>query len=232
MRMMPPPPPPPPEDQFIMTGDISVLFLYAFTSHYLNNMLVHSVLENANSIQDAIHTLDPNGDVALLQTSPVWVAPDQTQVMQNVLTIQAQDSLLDHYGGGGVGGGGAPLLSTAGSACVALCSCWLLAGWFHRAFLFQNSLDCETDRALWKTLETWMTTMILMILLAFGSHELVRLLGLFQNNQQEYPDAAAAAATTADVFFLTKADTMFLVDSASVLIVWRYMANSMMKMFR
>ena len=213
--------PPPPEDQFIMTGDIFVLFLYAFTSHYLNNFVVDSVISNSDTIQEALSTLDPAGEVTSLQ-HPVWVAADQPQIVQSVLTLNAQDSLLNHWG---------PLFSTAGSACVALCTCWLIAGWWHRAFLFQNSLDCEPSQALVKTIQAWTSMVVLMMLLVLASNTLVTQM------PSEWMQAISAAPTltptpTTPTAFLTKADMMFLVDSASVLIAWRYMANAMMKFFR
>ncbi len=204
--------PPPPEDQFIMTGDISVLFLYAFTSHYLNNFVVESVIANSNSIKDALITLDPTGEVTSLQ-NPVWVSSDQPQLLETVLTINAEDNLLNHWG---------PLFSSAGSACVALCTCWLLAGWWHRAFLFQNSLECETTRALMKTFETWLSMTALMMSLVWSCHQLFGFMPFLHSFLGIAPSEC----------LLTKADMMFLVDSATVLIAWRFMANSMMKYFR
>lgn len=204
--------PPPPEDQFIMTGDISVLFLYAFTSHFLNNFVVDSVIANSNSIKDAINTLDPTGELTSLQ-NPVWVSPDQPELLETVLTINAQENLLNHWG---------PLFSSAGSACVALCTCWLLAGWWHRAFLFQNSLECDTTQALLKTFETWLSMAALMMLLVWTSHQVFGLI----------PDLHSLFGIAPVHCLLTKADTLLLVDSATVLIAWRFMANMMMKYFR
>jgi hypothetical protein len=202
--------PPPPEDQFIMTGDISVLFLYAFTSHYLNNFVVESIISNSETIQDAVNALDPMGDVITLQ-NPVWVQPD---MIDTVLTLNAQDSLMDHWG---------PLFSTAGSGSVALCSCWLLAGWFHQAFAFKNSLDCDTTQALTKTFETWISAALLMCLLTLGSNAVV----------SHVPDLQVwLGCASCHDYLLTKADTMFLVDSSTVLFAWRWMANSIMNYFR
>jgi hypothetical protein len=203
--------PPPPEDQFILMGDISVLFIYAFTSHFLNNFVVESVLANSHSIQDALSTLDPMGEVVVAQ-NPVWVQPE---MMDAVLTINAHQSLLDHWG---------PLYSTAGSACVALCSSWLLAGWMHRAFSFQNSLDCSTDWALQKTFETWISTAIIMCLLTLTSNAVVGHVPLLQE--------WLGCASCRENFLLTKADTMFVVDSATVLMTWRFLASTVVNMFR
>jgi len=202
--------PPPPEDQFIMTGDISVLFFYTFTSHYINNFVVQSVFSTSETYQDAVQALDPLGDLVTLQ-SPVWVRPE---LADSVVSMNAQEVLLDHWG---------PLFSTAGSAGVALCSCWLLAGWFHRAFSFENSIDCTAAQALQKTFQTWFSTTVLMFLLVLGSNTAVHQIPLLQT--------WLGCASCHD-YILTKSDTFFLVDSSTVLIAWRYMANSVANYFR
>ena len=202
--------PPPPEDQFIMTGDISVLFVYAFTSHYINNFVVESVFSNSQTFQDAINTLDPMGEVVTLQ-SPVWVNPEMAD---SVLSMNAQEVLLNHWG---------PLFSTAGSSCVALCTCWLVAGWFHQAFLYSNSIDCSTSEALTKTCQTWISTALLMGLLVLGTNSLV--------HHAPFLQTWLGCAACQD-YVLTKSDTIFLVDSSTVLIAWRYMANSVANYFR
>jgi hypothetical protein len=128
--------PPPPEDQFIMTGDICVLFFYAFTSHSLNDYIVNSMLQrNDMTVLQVVHSLDPMGEVVNTQI-PSWVQTQNQLAVDHVLSVSAQETLLNHWG---------PLFSTEGSACVALCTCWLIAGWLHRAFLFQNSVQCSTD---------------------------------------------------------------------------------------
>jgi hypothetical protein len=210
--------PPPPEDQFIMTGDVSVLFLYAFISHNLNNFVVESVFSNSDTLQEAIESLDPKGEVIQLQ-SPVWVMPE---FQDSVMTATIQDSLLDHWG---------PLFSTAGSASVALCTCWLIAGWWHRAFLFQNSLDCDASEALQKTVSTWITMAILMCGLTYGSNALVSHVNVPVLETWLGSLGCASTSCRGDYLF-TKADAMFLVDSSTVLIAWRFMANSMMNYFR
>ena len=141
---------------------------------------------------------------------PVWVDPE---MMDSILSMNAHESLLDHWG---------PLFSTAGSACVALISCWLLAGWFHRAFLFQNSLDCDTPTALTKTFETWVSTALLMFVLILGTNNLVSHVPLLQ---------AWLGLASCHEYMLTKSDTMFLVDSSTVLIAWRFTANNLVKYF-
>jgi hypothetical protein len=241
--------PPPPEDQFIMTGDIAVLYFYAFTSHSINDWVVHSVLGNPHtSMLQAVHSLDPTGEVVNTQM-PSWVQSQDVLAVDHVLSVNAQETLLNHWG---------PLFATEGIACVALCSCWLLAGWLHRAFLFRNSVDCATDRALAKTLETWVSTCVMMVALAMAANALVEHVPVLQRllctecaaakaltraaatGMDGTVDAdsgllllgAGVTKTSSSMFALTRADTMFLVDSMSVLIAWRFMANRIMNIFR
>jgi len=227
--------PPPPEDQFMMTGDVTVLFLYAFTSHYLNNFVVDSVISHSNSIQDAVNALDPMGEITNLQ-QPVWVSIDEYDMTQNVLTLTAKDCLMNHWG---------PLFSTVGSASVALCTCWLLAGWWHRAFLFQNTVECDTGSALIKTIQTWLSMALLMILLTMGWNELItHFPPVVVDGASVHTDfgsitaGATVVSSSAAVdhhhhvdYIMTKADSMFLIDSMTVLISWRFMANTFIKNF-
>eukprot|EP00529_Nitzschia_sp_RCC80_P019922 CAMPEP_0113484532 /NCGR_PEP_ID=MMETSP0014_2-20120614/24008_1 /TAXON_ID=2857 /ORGANISM="Nitzschia sp." /LENGTH=423 /DNA_ID=CAMNT_0000378133 /DNA_START=362 /DNA_END=1630 /DNA_ORIENTATION=- /assembly_acc=CAM_ASM_000159 len=246
--------PPPPEDQFIMTGDIFVLFLYGFTSHSLNDFIVSNVLsDRTQSIQQAVHSLDPMGEIVNLQAVPVWVETQYTASVDRALSVSAQENLLSHWG---------PLFSTEGSACCTLVACWLVAGWIHRAFHYSNSVDCTTDKALSKVLETWVSMAIMLTLAAVGTsvfvdhfivgphHDLPTLLLQQQRNLLLCGDvvcntlntagtsatstatgAAAAAAAIKVPGVLTKADGMFIVDSMSVLVAWRFMANRMLNMW-
>jgi len=240
--------PPPPEDQFIMTGDIGILFLYAFSSHFINDSVVKGLLNNPKmTIPEAVRELDPNHDVVSLQ-HPVWVdlasnpnVPFGNPSVDHALEVSAREAFLNHWG---------PLLSTEGSACVALCTCWLVAGWFHRAFLFDNSTYCNSDRALTKTVETWLTSALLLACLATGTDWLVGhvpvLQSLFCVTCKSAANAGggefkAAMATTEGLMSnipmisflsLTQSDVLFIVDSLTVLIAWRWSAHQIRNTFR
>lgn len=194
--------PPPPEDSIVLIGDLAVLSIYALTSHSLNNWIVQgTLLAGATNIPQAVHSLDPTGDVLGNLAVPVWLEDASPHVLQNIWMVQAQDSLLDHYG---------PLFCTEGSSWVVLASAWLVAGYWGGAFLWKNSLDCETSRALIKTVQTWA---IMLVLLAMST---------LLVNQFLLPGHSVT---------WTKADVIFLIDSATVLIAWRYIVNSMMNMY-
>jgi hypothetical protein len=199
--------PPPPEDQLILAGDIAMIMLYAFSSHFFNNMIVESVFYKSESLQDAVNVLDPLGEIVTLQ-APVWTDASMTD---QVLMVNAERSLSQHW---------CPLFSTAGAASVALCSAWLFAGWVHRAFLFQNTLDCDTTRALNKTLQTWMSTAGLLTLMVVTSNSIVSHVPLLQS--------WLGCASCSQDYLLTKADSMYIVDSLTVLISWRFIASMML----
>lgn len=236
--------PPAPEDQFIMTGDIAMLFLYAFTSHSINDSVVTGLLDDPKmTIPDVIKELDPMHDVVNLQ-HPVWVdlasnpnVPFGNPSVDHALEVSAREAFLNHWG---------PLLSTEGSACVALCTCWLIAGWFHRAFLFDNTTYCSPDQALFKTVETWITAALLMTCLATGTDWLVGHVPALQSlfcvtcksvaeTSLEF-NAAMAGDTTilppVQWFSLTQSDVIFIVDSLTILIAWRWSAHRIVNMFR
>eukprot|EP00980_Cylindrotheca_fusiformis_P022184 scaffold9078_cov129-Cylindrotheca_fusiformis.AAC.9 len=196
--------PPPPEDQFTMTGDIGVLFLYSFMGHALDDYVVKSVFDSSDSARQAIETLDPLQEVVHIQT-PVWL--DSTpQLTDQIISLNAQETLMKTWG---------PLFSSAGVSSIALCSCWLLAGYLHRSFSYENSIDCDAASALQKTLVTWVTMIGILALLTLGSNALVGQTPLLQ---------AWVGCHCLD-FLFTKDDMLFLVDSGTVLFAWRYMAN-------
>jgi hypothetical protein len=253
--------PPPPEDQFILMGDLGVLWLYAFTSHSINDWVVSSTLsKNAENPIVALHALTPPDTVPQL---PVWATTTDPSVVNHVWTVQAH-SLLNHWG---------PLFATEGLAFVSLSVSWLLAGWISRAFLFQNSIDCSTQKALTKTLETWTLTALLMTGWAMATNTVLGhyvpevstwlgctlttpassfnslvLLGisptslLFSSTTNAMATDLVAATTSNTAAMvtmpttlwlsLTKDDVLFIVDSMSVLVAWRFMANRMLNMFR
>ena len=240
-----------------MTGDIAILFLYAFTSHSINDAVVRGLLDDpAMTIPEAVKELDPLHDMVNLQ-HPVWVdlasnpnVPFGNPAVDHALEVSARESLLNHWG---------PLLSTEGSACVALCTCWLIAGYFHRAFCYDYSLYCSPARALTKTVETWVTAAVLMACFATGTDWLVGHVPALQSifcvtcNRNEAvtfasavaaaasPESTAVAASGGDNVLLlplvlwkslTQSDVLFIIDSLTVLIAWRWSAHRILNTFR
>ena len=98
-----------------------------------------------------------------------------------------------------------PLLEPMGMATTLLASSWLLAGWFHRAFAYKNTLNCPTDKALTVTARTWLTTCLILFGLVVTSQALTGMEDWATN--------------------FRKGDVDYIVDSLTVLIVWRFMAS-------
>ena len=231
-----------------------MLFLYAFTSHSINDSVVKGLLENPKmTVPEAIKELDPMHEVVKNLQPPVWVdlasnpnVPFGNPSVDHALEVTAREAFLNHWG---------PLLSTEGSACVALCTCWLVAGWFHKAFLFDNSTYCSADHALFKTAQTWLTAALLLACLATGTDWLVghvftpeQLQSLFCVTCKKTAEAAsvefrAAMATpggmsssglpsSVSVLSLTQSDVVFIVDSLTILLAWRWSAHRVLNIFR
>ena len=220
--------PPPPEDQFIITGDLVVLFLYAFTSHSFNDWFVSSELSRQDiSLVEAVHELDPTGIIVNTNSVPSWVDTTQSSIAINhALDVSARESLLNHWG---------PLLSTEGSSCVALCTCWLVAGYVHRAFLYKNTAYCDSSQALIKTIQTWFTSAVLLTVLTISTDFFVthygQTPGIIEGGLG-YGSIIPISQTDGTGGFvslvsslLTQSDVTFIVDSLTVLIAWRWTAN-------
>lgn len=182
--------PPSPEDQLIMTGDILALFVYSFLDHTLNEFAVEETLRGN------VQLLDPLN--AATQT-PVWFdALHSTQSLEHLMSILSLPQVF--Y---------SPIISTAGAASVLLTSCWLLSGWLSGAFLFRNTLECQTSDALLITAKTWLSTCCFMVLLAFLSNHYM-------------------CGDTDVIAYLTKADADYIFDSLTVLLTWRFLVSYML----
>ena len=143
--------------------------------------------------------LDPLGELASSQI-PVWFDQIHSSIsLEHLLTIMSMANI--NY---------SPSLSTAGLASVVMSTCWLFSGWINQAFLFQNTLDCNTARMLWITGKTWIMSCALMVGIALAG------------------DAACDCLRTPSLGGLTKADADYIFDSLTVLVTWRFMVSAML----
>ena len=186
--------PPPPEDQFVMIGDLLSLTVYGITDHLVCQIMSHNLVptESHKVYADMVASSD-----ATLH-APVWwdaASPQATAVLQATL----ESHVVTKY---------SPLLEPMGQATTLLAAAWLLAGWFHRAFLYQNTLDCPTEKALAVTARTWLSTCAI-------------LMGLVVMTQ-----ALAGMEDWATNF--QRGDVDYIVDSLTVLTVWRFMASTLL----
>lgn len=161
----------------------------------------------------------------VLETSPVWLPPPALTVVSAhpaVATTWSTDHarhvlLLDqavaHY---------SPLLQPTGLATCLLAACWLLAGWWHRAFHFGNTLACQPERTLAVTAQTWITTSLLLASLVALSHH--HWMGPAAVNNNDYYYYSSSSSSSVWERF-TKSDVIYIADSLTVLAVWRFLAS-------
>lgn len=186
--------PPPPEDQFVLIGDLLSLAVYGISDHLVCQIMSHQLVPTSS--REIYTDMVANADAAL--HAPVWwdaASPQATAVLQTTL----ESHLVTQY---------SPLLEPMGQATTLLAAAWLLAGWFHRAFLFQNTLDCPTEKALEVTARTWLTTCAILLSLVVASQAVMGMEDWATNFQ--------------------RGDVDYIVDSLTVLIVWRFMASYLM----
>ena len=246
--------PEPPEDVLTLAGDVASLFLYAFTEHYLNQIVLPSILSTSTSAAEAAKALDPSGaTVALAPSLPVWLdaATAGPHISDKVLLWDLQSRVIPHF---------TPLLETAGGASVALASCWILAGLlpWNKAFRFCNTLDCSTNRAVYITGKTWLTSSFLLIGLVCLSHHclvtpLIDVVDTIDTaivyssssgiSAAHNLDAVASTTRAASTVFLpssqsslmapveewfsvlTRSDAEYVVNSLGVVLTWRFLIS-------
>lgn len=183
--------PPTPEDQFVLIGDLLSLAVYSISDHVVCQIMSQQMIP-AESHQ--IYT-DMVVDAHAAWQAPVWweaASPQSTAVLQATL----ESHVVTRY---------SPLLEPMGQATVLLAAAWLLAGWFHRAFLYQNTLDCSTERVLAVTARTWLSTCAILASLVVATQAL--------SGMEDW-------ATN-----FCRGDVDYVVDSLTVLTVWRFMAS-------
>uniref|UniRef100_A0A7S4J6U1 Uncharacterized protein n=1 Tax=Odontella aurita TaxID=265563 RepID=A0A7S4J6U1_9STRA len=198
--------PPAPEDQLALSGDIGSLFLYSFLDHSLNDMYVDMINSQdyvVPSTAGAAGSFDGDAAAAAAHTQlPVWY--DAAHSAFGPLTTKVLPVMHAAY---------APAISTAGGAAVLLSTAWLVSGYVTGAFLYRNTLECSTSRALWVAGRTWVIASAIMVAVA-----------LFSDQFQGLCDCVR----TPSLGGLTNTDGEFIFSSLSVLVAWRYILSSML----
>ncbi len=205
--------PEPPEDQLTFYGDIGSIFLYTFIDHtvngYYDQWLNSPDVIVSSSASAAIESLfaatadftNPFSQKTLIGNSfPVWFDSMSSAPFGNIPLTSTLPTHHIQY---------APAIDTFGMASVLLASSWMICGYFTGAFKFENTLNCSTTKAVVMTAYNWILTCIVMCLIAYSSDFLV---GNLDFNHR--------------IVGLTRADGDFILDSLSVLIVWRFTLSS------
>lgn len=195
--------PPKPEDFIVLGGDVAALFTYSLLDHTITSLLLS---ETKITFTEPDALLVPVwSDVAATNfggslLSEVLHQQQMAHIGDVAATAAAIDLANTHY---------APCLASFGVSAVLLVSCWLASGYFNEAFSYENTLTCEPQRAVVVASKTWLVTATMMVGLAYWSTN-------------------CFCPHHTDVIGLTKADTDFIFDTFSVLVMWRYMASVML----
>lgn len=92
-----------------------------------------------------------------------------------------------------------PLLEQTSVAVCLLLTSWLLSGWWHQAFAVETTRNAE--RNLYKTGQTWLTSTAILGSVVAVSHLIM------------------------EPVTFTKGDITFLLDTLTVMTMWRFMAS-------
>lgn len=205
--------PSPPEDQLALGGDVASIFFYTFLDHAVNSMYDDYlsgpeviVTKSASAAIESSYAATAGLTSSFTQATvtgnsfPVWFDSAHSAPFGDI-PLSAALPISHHIQY-------APAIDTAGMASVLLCSTWMMCGYFTGAFQFKNTLECSTSRAIIKTAQTWFFTCILMFAIAYESDYLV---GSFDSLHKSVG--------------LTIADGDYILDSLSVLLMWRFLIN-------
>lgn len=204
--------PPPPEDQLTLSGDVAFIFFYSFINHMVSNMYDSAInspeISSARSALAAIESSSAasaefTGYDSSLASLPVWFdplnsAPFGTVPLSAALPIEKH---IEY----------APALGTAGLSAVLFTSSWLICGYFTGAFQFKNTLQCSTRHAINVAVKTFLFTSFVMISLALGSDYFVGCVDCLHKSVG-----------------LTKADSTYIFDNLSLLVLWRFITSSIL----
>lgn len=197
--------PPTPEDFIVLGGDVAALFTYTFLDRAITSF---AIFESRPSFTEPDAFLVPVWSDVSSQNfgesflSAVLSEQQLAQIGQNPSAAAvAMDLQNIHH---------APCLESFGLTAVLLVSCWLVSGYFNKAFLFQNTISCAPSHAIVVTGKTWLLTAAMMVGLACWSGF------CFCPNH---------------TVSLSKTDAEFIFDTFTVLVTWRYMVSLVLGQF-
>mmetsp|Transcript_23657 Transcript_23657/g.27356 ORF Transcript_23657/g.27356 Transcript_23657/m.27356 type:complete len:363 (-) Transcript_23657:72-1160(-) len=207
--------PPPPEDELSFYGDIGAIFMYTFIDHSVNGMYEDwlnspAFLESKSAFAAIESSFAVSAGLSNAFTQsisgnsfPVWFDLTNSAPFGSIPLVAALP--ISHHITY------APAIDTIGMASVLLTSAWIVCGYFTGAFQLKNTLNCNPSRAILVTGKTWLLTSIVMLLIAYGSDFVV---GSFDCLHK--------------CVGLTKVDEDYILDSFTVLGMWRFIISSML----
>lgn len=196
--------PPMPEDHIVLTGDIFSLFVYCNMDHITDDLF------SEDSMLHALVTSSPNS----IQV-PVWSDASLhnfgssllREIMNQQQIAHIGPSLLNpenvpipHY---------TPIFLSPGISFVLFTTAWIISGFFNRSFSLRNTLQCDPAQAVNIVFQTWIFTAAMMFIVALVSGQMCGC------------DFIGSVG-------MSKSDVEFILDSLTVLAVWRFTLASMM----
>lgn len=189
--------PPKPEDFIVLGGDIAVLYTYSFLDHVITSIAISETKASVTA-----------PDSLLI---PVWSDVASHNFGQSFLSAVLTERQIAQIGDTAAAAAAidfqnihrAPCLDSFGISTVLLVSCWLVSGYFNRAFSYQNTISCDPRHALLVASKTWIFSAAMMVGVAYWSSNCF------------CPNTVAG---------LTPTDTEFIFDTFTVLVMWRFMA--------
>jgi hypothetical protein len=205
------------------------LFVYAFSDHFVcHDCAALAVRQAAHAGSAQLHAAAIDNGLASAGNLPVWLDTtgnaaavttvgwaDWASPADAVLQQQLQDHLVVQY---------SPVLQDTGMAAVLLTASWLLAGYLHEAFATKHTLDCPTDHALLKTAQTWLTACTLLLGVTAATNYMMH--GGVDNYMEGAGLTDGLGLLLQQLF--TRGDLDYILDSLSVLVLWRFMMSSML----
>lgn len=177
-------------------------------SHYALWQASHDP-QKLHSLAHGLAEISPQ--TAAVFATPVWldtgdVTSANSPAVLHVLHDQVASQLVTHYY--------SPLLESSGMATCVLAGTWLLAGWWNRAFLFRNTLNCPTSQALIVTGQTWIVTATMLLMATMMSSSIM--------TSNDTIDGGGA------MMIWTRGDLDFIFGSLSVVALWRFLFSSIL----
>jgi len=173
--------PPAPENFLVLGGDVAALFTYSFLDHSINSLYEATMAKETAEGIVGLHA--------------AWM-----DSLPSSFIIATQNYYNHHITGGSY----APALEYPGVSSVLFATCWLLSGYFHQAFSYDNTIRCSPAHAMLVTGRAWIFSCLAMLAIAFLSDTC--------GSDLQY-----------QVGGLTRADADYIFDSLAVIVTWRYM---------
>jgi hypothetical protein len=214
-----------------LSGDVLSLFVYAFSDHFVcHDCAAAAVRHAAHAGSAQLHAVAIENGLAGAGNVPVWLDTNTGAVAVTTTTLgwadwaspadavlqqQLQDHLVVQY---------SPALQDTGMAAVLLAAAWLAAGYVHEAFAHRHTLDCPTDHALLKTAQTWGTACTLLLALTAATNY------IWAGGVDNYVEGAGLVDGLSLLLqqLWTRGDLDYILDSLSVLVLWRFLMSSML----